>query len=402
MVRWAAMDTILFFHTSQRQSWRKVLAGAYRFARMRGWRVQVIEPQGGTPPVARLAAFWNPVGCLAECSGAGGEHLTPRLFRGLPTVFLGRDPRTLPRTAAYLTPSATGVGECAAREFLRAGIASFAFVASRAEAFWSRDREEEFARTVGMHGHECPVFGRTERFASEVERANALAAWLADLPKPCGVLAENDYAAAEVLDLARRLHLRVPSTLSVIGVDNDPELCGNAKPTLTSVALDFEWAGYRASELLDRLVRDPASPPGRETYPALGIVRRGSTPAGTGAPPRILEALAFIREHASEGITAADVAARMPGSRRLSEIEFRRATGRSILAEIQRVRFENVELLLRDRGRVVGAIAGLCGWKSENALRTAFRKRYGVSMSAWRASLGSGTQPDVPQEFSRR
>jgi AraC-like DNA-binding protein len=101
-------------------------------------------------------------------------------------------------------------------------------------------------------------------------------------------------------------------------------------------------------------------------------------------PPRILDALAFIRENACAGISAGDVAARMPGSRRYSEMEFKRATGRSILEEIQRVRFENVELLLRDRYRVIGVIAGLCGWKSENALRTAFLKRYGCSMRQWR------------------
>ena len=85
-----------------------------------------------------------------------------------------------------------------------------------------------------------------------------------------------------------------------------------------------------------------------------------------------------------DGITAADVAARFKGSRRLAEIEFRRATGRSILEEILRVRFERVELLLRDQSRAVGAIAGLCGWRSENALRAAFRKRHGCSMRTWR------------------
>lgn len=383
------MDTILFFHTSQRQAWRKELAGAYRYARTRGWRVQVIDPQNGvTPPVDRLVRFWNPVGCIAECSGSGGERLTARLFQGLPTVFLGRDPKTLPATASFVAPAPNGVGERAAREFLGTGLKSFGFVATAGKPFWSRDRETEFACAVRLHGHACQVFGRTERFASGEARADALTAWLKDLPKPCGVLAENDYAAAEVLDLARRARIRVPSALAVIGIDNDTDLCENARPTLTSVALDFERAGYRASEILDGLVRDPAASPMRETYPALGIARRGSTSAGTGVTPRILDALAFIRENACAGITAGDVAARMPGSRRYSEIEFRQATGLSILEEIQRVRFENVELLLRDRYQTIGAIAQLCGWRTEKALRAAFRKRHGISMREWRKRLG--------------
>ncbi len=379
------MDTILFFHTSLRQAWRRELVGAYRYARTRGWRVQVVEPQEGPPPVAQLAEFWRPMGCIAECSGTGGALLTPRLFKGVPTVFLGSDPAAMPDGATSVAPSAKGIGERAAREFLEAGIASFGFVAKFADNFWSRDREKDFAGTLALNGYGCGVFGRTGHFASNGARSEALARWLAEIPKPCGIMAENDYAAVEVVDLARRAGIRVPDEIAVIGVDNDTELCENAKPSLTSVALDFEMAGWRVSELLDRLVRDPGAPPIRETYSALGVARRGSTPSGMGVPPRIMGALAYIREHACEGIGVADVAARLPGSRRKAEIEFRRFTGRSIYEEIERVRFENVELLLRDRYRVIGAIAHLCGWRTENALRAAFLKRYGMSMGAWRA-----------------
>ena len=379
------MDTILFFHTSQREAWRRELAGAYRFARVRGWRVQVVEPRegGGVPLVTELASFWNPVGCIAECSGRGGESIVPALFRGIPTVFLGSDPRVLPDTASYIAPSPTGVGALAAREFLAAGFGAFAFVSGGGGQFWSRDREGEFSRILSMHGRRCRVF-RGAVGAAVPERAAALSDWLKALPKPCGLLAENDYAAAEVLDLARRLRLRVPSALSVIGADNDTELCENSKPTLTSVALDFEAAGYRASEILDGMLRNPSAPPVRETYPALGLMRRGSTPAGTGVPPRILDALSFIRDKACDGISAADVAARFRGSRRLAEMEFRRATGRAIYEEIERVRFERVELLLRDRSRSIGSIAALCGWRTEGALRAAFLKRHGSSMRRWR------------------
>jgi LacI family transcriptional regulator len=237
------MDTILFFHTSLRQAWRKELAGAYRYARTRGWRVQVVEPREGvTPPVARLAAFWNPVGCIAECSGDGGGRLSPRLFRGIPTVFLGRDPRSMPPEASFVAPSSAGIGERAARVFLEAGISSFAFIAQSARHFWSLDREADFANSLAIHGFKCRVFGRDVKWRQDGARASALAEFLKSLPRPCGILAENDYAAAEVLDLARKMRLHVPNDIAVIGVDNDADLCENARPSLTSVALDFEMA----------------------------------------------------------------------------------------------------------------------------------------------------------------
>ena len=90
------MDTILFFHTSRRQAWLKEQDGAFRFARARGWRIQVVEPTRSKPHVKELVDLWNPVGCIVECSGERSDYFNPDDFASIPTVFLGRDPRTLP------------------------------------------------------------------------------------------------------------------------------------------------------------------------------------------------------------------------------------------------------------------------------------------------------------------
>ena len=384
MVYYSRMKTVLFFHTSLREAWRKELSGAYRFARTAKWRIQVIEPTKRPPAIRSLIEFWKPAGCIVECSGERSDYFSPEDFTDIPVVYLGRDPRTLPPSASFVNPSNKGPGRCGAMELLMAGFSSFGFVASSGNHFWSRDREAEFRRTLWANGYPCETFGRQTNFKNSEARSKALRDWLKALPKPCGIMAENDYYASEVLDIAGKLRIRIPQQLAVIGTDNDSSLCENSKPTLSSVFLDFEQAGYRAFEILASRIERPNSPPIRETYSALGLIHRGSTPAGTGTPPRISKVLDFIRDKACEGISAADVAARMPGSRRLAEMDFRKATGRSILDEILRVRFERVELLLRDKSQQLGAIATQCGWRTENALRTAFLKRYGKSMRDWR------------------
>ena len=379
------METVLFFHTSRRHAWQMELGGAFRFARMRGWRIQVVEPTRAKPHVKELMELWNPVGCIIECSAEKSDYFRPEDFAGIPAVFLGRDPRTLPKWASFINPSPRGPGEKAAMEFLKAGIRSFAFIASAGDHFWSRDREAEFRHILRLHGMDCAVFGRKESFRSEKARTSACAEFLKSLPKPCGVMAENDYAAVYVLDLARRFKIPVPTKLAVIGVDNDPQLCENAQPALSSVYLDFEQAGYRTCEVLSMLVDNPASGPVCETYGAMGLMRRGSTPVGSGTPPRVSKMLAYIREHACEGISAREVSAKIPGSHRLAEMDFLRATGHTIMDELNRVRFERVEALLRTPSQRLGAIAYHCGWKTDNALRAAFLKRYGMSMREWRA-----------------
>lgn len=384
------MKTVLFFHTSLRQAWLKELAGAYRFARMKKWRIQVIEPTKRPPAIPKLIDFWHPLGCVVECSGAPSDYFDTTAFGDLPVVYLGRDPRTLPPSASFVNPSCKGgPGQCAAIELLTAGYQSYGFVAPPGDPFWSRDREAEFRRTLWANGYSCSVFGRTGNFKDAKARSEALRNWMKALPLPCGIMAANDYYAGEALDIARQLRLAVPARVAVIGADNDSSLCENAKPTLSSVFLDYEHAGYRAFEVLAKLIEQPDAEPMRENYRALGLIRRGSTPAGIGTPPRVAKALSFIRQRACEGISAADVAKKMPGSRRLAEIEFRRATGCTILEEILNVRFERLELLLRDQSQQLGALAGLCGWKTENALRTAFLKRYGMSMRDWRNSRTS-------------
>ena len=378
------MDTVLFFHTSRRQAWQREQDGAFRFARTRGWRIQVVEPTRTRPHVGELIDLWRPVGCIVECSGEKSDYFNPADFANVPTVFLGRDPRTLPKWASFINPSPKGPGEKAAMEFLKAGTRSFAFIASPNDHFWSRDREAEFRRILHLHGMDCAVFGRKEAFRTEKARTKACAEFLKSLPKPCGIMAENDYAAVYVLDLARQLRIPVPAKLSVIGVDDDPQLCSNAQPALSSIHLDFEQAGYRTCELLSMLVDDPSAGPIRETYGALGLMRRGSTPVGSGTPPRVAKMLAYIREHACEGISAADVAAHTSCSCRLAQMDFLRATGRTIMDELNHVRFERVEVLLRTPSQQIGAIANLCGCKTENALRAAFLKHYGMSMREWR------------------
>lgn len=385
MIDFTNMKTVLFFHTSQRQAWRKEMNGAFRFAKTRRWRIQTIEPTKRPPRIEALLRFWNPIGCLVECSGATSTYFDASAFEHTPTVFLGRDPRTLPASASFVNPSDKGPGVTAAREFLKAGLTSFGFVALRKKDFWSRDREADFKKALWLNGYRCQTFGRKETFRTDESERNALREWLKAIPKPCGILAENDYSATAVLDIANNLRVKIPDRISVIGVDNDSELCENTKPKLSSIPMDFEHAGFRVCEILSHLIEHPESGPIHETYSSLGLLRRGSTPSGTGSKSKMDKALAFIREKACSGITAADVTRQLPGSRRLAEINFRKVVGHTIMAEILNVRFEQVEALLHDKSRKLGAIAGLCGWKTENALRTAFLKRYGMSMREWQS-----------------
>ena len=116
----------------------------------------------------------------------------------------------------------------------------------------------------------------------------------------------------------------------------------------------------------------------------LMAVRRESTMGHGRREARILEAVEMIRREACDGLTAEALAARFPGSRRLFELRFREAMGRSVLDEILHVRMQKIQTLLADTDIPIGAIADFCGFGTDRALRKIFLAREGVSMAEWR------------------
>ena len=103
----------------------------------------------------------------------------------------------------------------------------------------------------------------------------------------------------------------------------------------------------------------------------------------------VLEAVEAIRREASNGLTPESLIGRFRCSRRLFEIWFRETMGHSVLDEIRHVRLEKACALLVKTDTAIGAIAGLCGYNSDIALKFAFRKATGMSMREWRC-------PDKP------
>lgn len=379
------MTTILCFHTSIRQAWRQIRAGINRFAVDRDWHIQIIDPGKRAPDIRWLIEFWKPVGCIVECSAYSPYRFDDRSFGDVPTVFIGRDPRLSRKSTVTINHPQCGVGALAAKTFLASGYKSFAFLAN-GNSFWSRDHEADFRKSLRLNGFRCAIFGRQKSPQLGTGRTKAIAKWMLSLQRPCGLLAENDGSALEAINIARHLGISIPDQLAIIGSDNDPDICESSSPRLSSIQCDFEYAGHRSCELLALLIAGKIAPPVTERYQVLGLMRRETTPSGVGAPRRIAAAIEYIRANARTGISSSDVLAQMDGSRRHNEILFRQTIGHSIMDEILRVRFEAVELMLRDRSRSIGAIANLCGWKNTNSLRASFIRHYGMSMRDFRAN----------------
>jgi len=188
------------------------------------------------------------------------------------------------------------------------------------------------------------------------------------------------------LSCAEREKIDVPHELAVLGVDNALEICEHTTPTLTSILLDHERAGYLAGQLLSDKMSHPRRKVAGGVFGPVCIYHRQSTFVYSRNDDRVTVALKLIRRNACDGLSAKAVIAEMGCSRRLAELRFREVTGRSILEEILSVRIERAKYLLVHSSKSVAEVAFACGYGSANALRKIFESSTGLTPKAWRTS----------------
>ena len=362
---------------------RAKFAGMFRYAEARGWRVSAVPwSRGMRRRVASLLRREHPAGCIVDCSGTLGPWLSPELFAGIPAVWLDcREGLFDPGVPAVVCDQGAVVRQ-AFRELLSLRPEALGVVSYREARFWSKPRADAFRALAAEARSPCHSFAYCIHPSSA--DAARLKAWLASLPRRTALFCVNDNLAAAVLAAAADAGLSVPRDLLAIGVDNRDATEPDASIGVSSVQIDFERAGYLAARTLDAVMHGADVDPGGISFGPSMVVRRRSTGGTRRAAPNILEAMRIIRAEACSGLSAADVARRVHGSRSLVDLRFREATGHSILDEILHVRLEKACLLLAGTETSIAAIAALCGFGSENSLLKLFRSRFGVSMRQWR------------------
>ncbi len=369
---------------------RDLLRGIVRYARLHGpWGFYVTP--GDFAQVLPQMRLWGGTGIIARIE-------TPRVARailasGLPTVALGlsadqlRPDNPLSGLSELATDS-HAAARMAAEHLLERGFRHYAFV-GLAGRTWSQRRQDSFCERIRAAGFEPHVYvpprRRRDRLWEHEQRT--LADWLGRLPRPVGVMACNDDRGREVLEACRAASLRVPEEMAVVGVDDDELLCEAADPPLSSVALNAEAGGYRAAALLDRMMRGRVRKPTRLTVEPLHVVTRRSTDIVALDDPVVASALHFIQDQAGRPIGIDDVVEQVLISRRALEIRFKKATGRTLLGELRRVRLGRARRLLRETDLSLARVATAAGYSSESYLTQVFRQELGQTPARYRRQV---------------
>lgn len=376
---------------SSRAYGRGLLHGIAEYVRLHGpWSIYLAERGLGDAPSAWLQG-WCGEGIIARIENRRIARVVRDLrvpavdLRGLLTD-LG-----VPR----IVTDDEDVARLAVAHLRERGFRHLAFCGF-VGADYSDNRSEAFARLVEGAGFACHLYraespphaaaGTEAREQSGWAEQAEVARWIEELPKPVGLMACNDIRAQQVLTACRVIGVAVPDEVAVLGVDNDDVLCDLSDPPLSSIVPDTRRIGFEAASLLERMMRGEIVPEDPIAIPPLGVLTRRSTDVLAIDDRAISSAVRFIREHACDGITVADVLAELPLSRSVFERRFVKIFGLTPKAEILRTQLDRVKRLLAETDLPLKQIASRTGFIYPEYLSAAFKERTGLTPGQYRRS----------------
>ena len=150
--------------------------------------------------------------------------------------------------------------------------------------------------------------------------------------------------------------------------------------------------GYEGAAIIDSLMRGEAPPDAPLLVgPPRGIAARRSTDMISINDPDVANAIRFIRENAVNGVRVSAVHEQSALSVSMLERRVKKTLGRTIKAEINRVRMLRAKLLLSETDLSISDVARRTGFGETKYFCEVFKKIEGMSATQFRKQFHSST-----------
>jgi LacI family transcriptional regulator len=316
------------------------------------------------------------------------RKILARAFKsGLPLVMRG--PKGPVPGVPNIISDNQGAGAAAADYLFSLGLRQLGFCGYFG-VIWSKERERGFCQEALSRGYPPSVYHqpRAREKRQWYQEKPLLIDWLTALPKPIGILCANDDRGQQVIEACHSAGLRVPEDCAVIGVDNDEILCEQCPPPLSSVARDFEEAGYQAAELLAQAMVGQDVSDRTVIMRPTEIIARQSTDILAIDDPEVAQAVRFIRQASHSPLTVENVLETVAVSRGHLDRRFVQILGHPVHQEITRARIERITRLLLETNRTVTQIAFDLGFNGPDRISRYFQRHQGMSPRDYRQRHG--------------
>ena len=364
---------------SSRAFGRELQSGIARYARLHGPWSFYRQPRGLTSTIPQIKNG-QADGIITRNTPLSADIIKLKI----PVITVLHYSDRNPAIPAVLTDS-ENIAKLAAEHLLNRGFQNFGYCGFK-NLFWSDERAMFFNTFIEQSGNKVSFFKqpRSDGDKSWAIEITGISKWLKNLPKPVGVMACNDDKGQQVLEACKLEGYKVPEEVAVIGVDNDTLICELADPPLSSVALGVESAGYRAAELLAKLMKGQTDNIQDIVVRPSHVVKRQSTDIMAINDTHLVKALAYIRTNSSRKINVEDVVDQTAISRRSLENRFQKYLGRSIQQEIRRIRIDLITKLLVETDMSISEITSTLDFADIDHISRYFRKGKGMGLREFR------------------
>lgn len=299
---------------------------------------------------------------------------------------------------AQVLPDHAAIGRLAFEHFQERGFTDYAFCGYDGILF--SDARRDGLRTAmakngyhALHEYKAPPeayagFGNRvilrEKLAASAVDADALKVWLKSLPTPCAVFCAHDLRAMQVVSLGKEVGMKVPDDLAVLGVDNDALICSFTLPRLSSIDNNAFGCGRAAAQCLDDIFAGRADGTTVRRIQPCGVIARQSTEIFRYPSQAVNEAMLFIRRNIGRALTASEVFNHIGRTHTYLDELFLAEVGRTVHAEISRLRIAEAKRLLATSSLPFAEIAKRSGFSSVKYFTKVFTAATGDSPSDWR------------------
>jgi LacI family transcriptional regulator len=177
---------------------------------------------------------------------------------GVPMVFVDRYFKEI--KAPYVVSDNVNGGHIATKHLIDLGHQRIGFV-TRPNSYVSAvaDRLQGYKRALleaGLEVETCLVFQGLLPYWTDAEAPRissydqaAIRTFLMDRKRPSAIIACNDLIAVQIIEVCRKLNLRIPQDIAIVSFDDDPA-ASLVTPSLTTVRQYARKMGARAATLL--------------------------------------------------------------------------------------------------------------------------------------------------------
>lgn len=389
-----AVPKIIIQIEPSRSSGRGLLRGISSYANIHGPWMFYRQPHSylQTAATVHLPAFFKDIEADGMIGFVANQDIADRILsRKIPAVLIPTV-QPLSRAAYTVMDDSPAIGVMGARYLLNKGLKKFAYCGF-GTLLGSDEIGKAFTDSLKQAGFHTYSYQPPKTKKQRLWKYELLliCQWLQSLPKPIGMMTCNDDRSQNIIEACELVGIKVPDEVAILGVDNDDIICNLAVKPLSSVALNFERVGYRAAELLHRLVRGETVEPQILRVEPTHVVTRQSTDIEAISEPDVAEAVRFIRRRAKQPVQVNEVADAVAMSRRALYDKFMKTLGHSVNEEIQNARLEQIIHLLINTDMPISQIASALGFPSGDHIARYFKRKKQMTLQAFRKHYNGGT-----------